>query len=546
MKTGLAPAGRLLRRSVAAIGAGLNSYPGLVLCLVACLVADFHLACALAPNADSVQSYNEMLSIRGGNVLLHNWVLATDNFLLTDLPIFLPASLLLGPGPRLIYLVPFLIFVLLLVGCLLLVAQAGVSRRERLIGCYLVLLLLGVPYGLHYNVFFWTDFHVATVATCLYAIVAVAPALSGRRFSRVRLISFTALAFAASFSDPLADALLLGPLILLVVIRAWLCGRLRVDDGLLIGCVALALLADRMVSGELARSGGFGTLPSVTPDFVPDIAALCRNGSAVLAGVQALFIAKTGLIGALPLHALITPGRLAIAVCTVIACLVVLLRMPRAPQDGVAQLLVVGAICLLGLEAMSRTFSLSISEGPFYPGAAIRFVLPPFVFLCIAASIRFGAVLVRLDHGRKPTKILGVALGLLQAAGAIASVATVAGDPPAIQTIPQRRLADWLVRNGLVYGVGDYWDTQLLHALSGGIVAADPVTQVDGRLHFFPWLADSTEAQSKRRPQFAIITPGSLFNVTGAAVTATYGKPTSIVLVTGQSYVARLGFERVR
>ncbi len=294
------------------------------------MIADFHLARALAPNADSVQSYNEMLAIRDGNLLLHNWVLATDNFLLTDLPLFVLSSAMLGPGPRLIYLVPFFIFVLLLVGCLLLVIQAASTERERLIGSYLILLLLGVPYGLRYNVFFWTDFHVATVAMCLYAIVAVAPALHTQPFSRLRLIPFTVLVFAASFSDPLVDALLLGPLLLLVVIRSWLCGRISVDDGLLLACMALALASSRVVLHKLEQEGAFGTLSSVTPGFVPDIPALSRNVDAILTGVQALFIARSGLIETVPLHALIAFGRAAIAMTTIATCVVVLLRMPRA------------------------------------------------------------------------------------------------------------------------------------------------------------------------------------------------------------------------
>ncbi len=129
---------------------------------------------------------------------------------------------------------------------------------------------------------------------------------------------------------------------------------------------------------------------------------------------------------------------------------------------------------------------------------------------------------------------------MLQAVGAITSAAAVAGNPPAIQTIPQRQLADWLSRNGLLYGVGDYWDTGLLHAVSGGVVAADSMTQWDGRLYFFPWLADSTKSKAKRHPQFAVIVPGSRFNVTEAAVETTYGKPISVTLVAAQFYVARL------
>ena len=203
-----------------------------------CLMADFILARHLLPNSDSVQSYREMLAVRSGNVLLHHWVLATDDFILTDLVPMLAASLVLGPGTRLIYVVPFIVFASMLATSIQIVRTCTRTHEGRLAGSYAVLLLFGIPYGLLYNFFFWSDFHVATITMSLIAVLTVAPALSGEPFGRWRLLPFTGLVFAAAFSDPLADILLAAPVVLLVMLRAWLTGVLRIDECLVAGCAA--------------------------------------------------------------------------------------------------------------------------------------------------------------------------------------------------------------------------------------------------------------------------------------------------------------------
>ncbi len=505
-----------------------------------CVSTDFYLARSLYPNSDSVQAYNEMLAVRSGNPFLHDWVLATDNFLLTDLPLFVLASFLFGSGPSLIYIVPFLMFVFLLCACLLLVAHATANRRYRLIGGYAILLLLGMPYGLYYDFFFWSDFHVATVTLCLYGILAIAPALSNRRFHRLRLVPFTVLVFAIAFSDPMADGLLLGPVALLVILRAWFDQHLRLDDLLITGCVVLGLLAGLLAVRTMEAMHTFVILPSVTMSFIPDLTSLAANASAMLAGLEVLFTARGGQIDTLPLHGLISLSRLLTAFFVAASSVAIIWRMPRRRDEGVEQLLVLGAACLATLDAMSRTFGMSITGTRLFPGASIRFLVPLFVFTCTSASIGLGPTLARCSTVvRRLLATLVVAAGLLYCLGGVCSLARSVARPPAIRTAPQRLLADWLESHGLHYGVGDYWDTQMVHALSGGVVTADPVTQVDGQVVIFIWLTDAAQGRLKRRPQFAIITPGGVFRVTLAAVEKTYGMPLSVTQVAGHYFVAR-------
>ncbi len=252
-----------------------------------------------------------------------------------------------------------------------------------------------------------------------------------------------------------------------------------------------------------------------------------------------------GTIAAVPLHDLIAPSRLATAVAVAALSLAVLWRMPQAPHDGVAQLLTIGALCVAGLEALSATFSLSVDALTAFPGAATRFVVPPFVFLCTAGACEASRLLVRIRPQSRPRTIrlamlAGLAAALLFAAGAVPTAIRLAGRKPGIRSAPQYLVADSLERRRLSYGIGDYWDTQLVQALSGGAVSAYPATQLQGRLVPFVWLTDAGPFGLGRRPQLVIVTRNDTFRVTLAAVAATYGHPVSVTAVTNDVMVARL------
>ena len=514
-------------------------------CLALCLLADFFLARLLWPNSDSTQAYNQMLAVRAGNHLLQHWTVTTDNFVLTDLVPMLLASLLLGPGERLIYLVPFAIFCALLAACLLLVRKVVPTHTGRLAGAYAVLLLLGVPYSLLYNFFFWNDFHIATVTACLYAVLLIEPSLSGDRFPRWRLLPFAALVFAATFSDPVADMLLVGPLVLLTIARAWLHRTFRPDEWLSAAGAVMSAAAAALAVHLLAGTGlSFRTVMNVTLAFVPNVTVLLRNLHAVLSGEQVLFSARAVLLHTLPLHLLVATTRQLTALAVAALSLAIVWRMPREPRAGASQLLVLGAACFSAIAAVSDTFSIAVSTGPEFPGAAVRYAVPQFVFLCLAAALRFGTIASRAPAGR-PGRLLAAACALALAvphAGA-ASVAAfrAATTKPGIRLCPDARLAQWLQSHGYRNGVGDYWDTQLVGALTAGAVLANPVYNVSGRLQPYPWLMDTS--RFARRPDFVIIRPGGTFHVDLASIKATYGTPTAITKVANQFFVARLSPE---
>ena len=504
-----------------------------------CLAADFVLARHLLPNSDSVQSYTEMLAVRAGNVRLQHWVLATDDYILTDLVPMLAGSLVLGRGAALIYVVPFVVFASMLATAIQIVRTVARTHEGRLAGAYTVLLLFGIPWSLLYYFFFWSDFHIATITLALVAILTVAPVWSNEMLRRWRLLAFTCLIFAAAFSDPLADVLLAAPVVLLVMLRAWSSGVFRSHEWLVAGCAAFGAAGGLIALHLLERTGtSFSIRSSASLDFVPNIGAALRDLHALLGAEQVLFNARARLFKMMPLHELIAALRLLTASGVAALCGAVLWRLPRSPHAGTAQLLVAGGLCVTSLATFSSKFAASVATGDHFPGAAVRFGVPIFVFLGLAAALELASLASR-SHPRW-LLVAGSCLALVQASGAAVATLKAAKAPAGIHAGPDAELAVWLLRNHFSYGVGDYWDTQLVEALTSGAVKADPVVNIGGPLQLWPWLTDTSRFGPRNRPQFAIIRPYGLIRVDLASVTRTYGTPVDITLVANQFYVARL------
>lgn len=513
-------------------------------CLLACfacvLACDAVLARGTIPSADGVQSYRQMLSIRSGNLLRH-WVVATDNFLLTDLPGYVLASFVFGKGPFLLVLVPFAVFMLMLASCLAIVHETVETAEERRLGCYVVLLLLGIPWGDHFSAFFWSDYHVATVAVCLFAILAASPALSGRSIQRWRLACFAFLVFAAVFSDPLAVVLLSGPLVVLVAVRT----LARSGGGPQELHLALATLAATAASFAVrdlcAHADLFVTAIGVTlrpvesvGQFFADLWAVAVLSGIVFNGPPAF----ANEAGALP--QLVGASRLLTMLLVAAASLRVAWRLPRERSQGVAQCLVAGGGAMTLANATSETFARYLPADWEGPGSPVRFAVPAVVFLALAAAIAAPSVLARWNPpARRAAHTALLSLALLYGTGGVGFVIGSARQASGLVRTPVRPFIEWLQERGLTRGVGDYWMTQLVDALTQGRVAADPVRNVDGRLVQYRWLTDTGRFVGTD-PQFVLFFRGSDSGVTPAAIEATYGRPREVVELLPGQFVACL------
>ena len=523
------------------VAAILRTRACLFTCIACVLICDAILARGTLASADGVQSYLEMLSLRSGNTMLRHWVVATDNFLLTDLPGYVLASLVFGRGPFLLAVVPFGVFTLMLVSCLAIVHETVETTGGRRFGCYIVLLLLGVPWGSHFNDFFWSDYHVATIAVCLLAVLAASPVLSGRSIGHWRLASFAIFVFAAAFSDPLADILLSGPLFFVVVVRA-LAGTGRGLQEMRLAFVVLAATAASFVVRDLsARADLFITATSVTLNPVRSVGQFLSNLSAlaVLSGV--VMNASSAFVpDASVLPRLIGASRLVTMLLVAATGLHVVWCLPRQRGQGVAQCLVAGAAGITLASATSLNFVRFLPTDWDGPGSPVRFAVPAVIFLALAAALATPPMLIgRSASARRAVYAACLGLAILYGAGGAKFVVGSARQASGLVREPMQAFVEWLDKRGLTRGVGDYWMTQMVNALTQGRVEADAVRNVDDRLVQYQWLTD-TGRYVGANPQFVIFFQGSDSGVTPLAIETTFGRPREVVELLPGQFVACL------
>lgn len=361
-----------------------------ILLLASCLVADFYLARRVVPDADTIQNYAQLLSVRGGNIFLRHWILSSDNDYFTDLLFFVVFSFVFGKGLNLVFIVPFFVYCLFLSCCMIIVARAAESRAERYFGLFLVLFLLGLPYGPWLHLLFQSSIHTGTITLCLCAIVIAQPVLSGRPFKCYMLVPFTVLVFAISASDPFAIFFFLSSLPVLIILRAWLFRKLRAAEWALFGCAILGSALGIEFISILSHNGGFSTAISFQTTFVTTMQGLERNAYAVVRALQILFTARVGILGSSNELHIVASTRLITAIFCALLCLLVIWHMPRSPRSGVAQFFVLGAASLAVANSLSGFFSMTTCcGGPNYPNTAIRYVTPIYVFVSLAAVMQF-------------------------------------------------------------------------------------------------------------------------------------------------------------
>jgi len=497
-----------------------------IFCL--CLACDFALARATPPNADSVQNFNEVDSVFSGNVLLSHWVLASDSFYLTDLPFYVLGRALFGNHLWLIYVVPFAVYDLLLGVSLWLVWRARPFPRP--FGALMLLCLIGVPFAPGQFMFLVSAFHTATVLFSLVAVVAIAPVLTGGQAGPGRYLFFSAALFIACASDPMADIFMALPLLLFLLLESWRQRRVPRTYLVLAGCIVAVLLWAVQFPDLIERAHGFISRPSYSRAPVADLSSIAGNAQAVIGALGILFgIRDLPAMSLVPVVSFIR----ALFALWVLFSVAVLLASPRAaPRPSVAQFLVLAASCLLVADCLSVTFTGAITPGPGYPNAAVRYVAPAYLFLCIAAAL----APVPLPAPALARRLFG---GAAWFSGAVMFAALMAfglkslSAPPGLQVPPAYELAGWLYARHLTYGVGDYYTTQLVRALSSAQVMADPMVVCRGQLCPDRFWTDTTRFDSNIRPQFVIFPPSNWFGLTEVDAVEAYGPPLAVTSVRG-------------
>ncbi len=503
-----------------------------VLVLVSIGVLNAWQCVRLAPvDSDFVQCVLVARAILAGNVLLHGWVLASDNFLFTDVPGALAGFVFFSEWRHALLLWPVVTYGLIMLSGLLLVLRSGLRGDGRIVAAGLVVALLFTPDIHSLGGFLAVPAqHAASILDVLILLLIIQ---SGQRAASLPFVlGFWAISTLLLFSDPFAVVFFFAPLALVLVVQLAGGTDRRLPGRLLGATIAAGSIA--MVSKPLILAcGGFETAPAFTTQLV-GFAGLRANLVTIASDV-------TTLAGAAP-HDLGVAARLfqSLALIGAVIAIVASLRGASLTTGGIELLL---ALCVVSDVAgclVSEQYHRSTLPGVTYNADQKRYLTPAIVFGWLLVSLWTGRVVCAVPER---TVRAALAAALVVAGGVRFSAATVAALetralPAAIASEPQARLAAWLSAHRLTHGVGSYWEASAVTVLSNGGVRVRAVLGIDGRLLPFRWIADDGWYRGPP-PQFVVFARGDWFRIDERSIAATYGAPASVTDVDG-FVVARL------
>lgn len=495
-------------------------------------IATYAIARQLTLNSDEVQSFLAAQSILHGHVLLAGWHLSVDNFFFDDT---IPFVIMEGVfGSRIAEIPVFAAILHMAVVTVALIAcmrQRG-PRRRRLIPLAVIMLLLGAPPAGITLPMLLPGLHGTGLVLSLLALLCLARMARPGGLRRRYVACFLLAACPAIASDPFTLIYAFGPALLVLF---WAClaapapPRPAVLTGLVLAATAIGMATPRVIG----VAGGFHLEPTLTFGFVrPE--QLAHNAAGLVFGF--LDGAGANVFGRdIENIATLTSGaRFAGWVCGGMA-VIVSWRIPRqAFPVTLDRLLLAGCAVLAGACLTSRMFGSAMDGTPMIgTQESTRHLTPLIVFGAILAARAMGGALAALPTRRSRAAgmvaLAACSAGLL--AGHEAMAIRLFRSPSWISSNPQTSLGQYLLSRRLTCGVANFWDSNIVTALSDGRVTIRAVAGPPlGPLKPFLWLSDEAWYARLDHPQFAVWRTGmqDWLHVTGETVRATYGEPKGV------------------
>jgi hypothetical protein len=515
-----------------------------LLCLLVCAVGVYAVAKQTPQNSDSVQGFMEAQSILHGNLLLSGWHLTNDNYVFTDTPFFIAYEGLFGARTDALMVAPTVIYMLILVVCLAASVRSPKPSRHNVVALATIVLLIGLP-ALRApsadplapsSPLFLADFHAASILFSLVALILVsrlAEAASIR--SRPFLASTLALTCViAVASDPYTLFFALGPAVFVLLCDVALSGGARKDVGLaaiVVVSTAIGMALPRLIS----LLGGFGIWDIYSLKFVaPE--KLWTNIQALFFGL--LYSADAYVFGKDPFESetIMHLARLFGWVLGVITIIWNYRRVLRYWRRSLLDRLLFASIVTLTLQCIfSDQFSFDLTADIFHGGRGRVYIMPIVIMgaILIARAIPVAAPqqpMRRLQIAAQ-SALVAISAGALMAH--VTRSLTMLSSPAWVKANPYLDAGRWLEANGLTQGVGGYFDSSIIRALTKGRVSVNAVSaEPGGRLEPFVFDTDAHFYRGGETPMFVIWRTGDdpfdWYRVNADTVKATYGSPTRI------------------
>jgi hypothetical protein len=523
-----------------------------LLCLLGSAFDVYMIARQTWQNSDSVQGFLEAKSILQGNILLNGWHLTRDNYVFTDAPFFIAYELLFGARSEALAVVPSVIYVLIVVACLAASLRSLKLSRHNVVALATVVLLVGLPSLRTPSTdplapaapLLLADFHAASILFSLVGLILLAVLARGADI-RDRPFVASALAlicFMAVASDPFTVVIAFGPAVVVLLTDAVLSGGARKDIGLA-AIVVVSSVLGLMVPEFLPRLGGFETERILSLGFAaPE--KLGNNSEALFFG---LFYSADAYVFGKGLLNTETISHVAKLAGWVLGVASVVWNFPqlRRHWNGflLDRMLLASILTLILACLLSDQFSLDLTRDIFQGGRG-RIYISPIIILgavLVARAIPGAGVWPPMRRLRIAAQcaLAAVSAGLLIVQSA--TMLKLASSPPWVAANPYGEVGRWLEARGLTQGVGGYFDSAIIRALTNGKIGVNALIVSDDGRRLEPFVFD-TDAHLYRgaattAPMFAIWRTGSdpldWYHVNAETVAATYGPPMRVEQLPG-------------
>ena len=544
MKGVAAQISRLRSEQIAAAWTKLYPVPAVVilamaLCILVSALDVFPIARLLSMNADTVSGFLSAQSILKGNVLLAGWHLAPDSYYFDEtLPLAMIEAVF---GKRIAELPVFslVVHVLILTAAMLAAVRLRDGLRSGLVAVSVIILLLGAPpAGVKLHMIEPAS-HGTGIALSVVALLLLAKlARVGTARCASTVAAFAVVSCLTIASDPFPLVFAFGPAILILGYDS-LAERQPWNTAALAVLVTVCVLAGMAVPHLITWVGGFHIEAGPPIRFVTP-GHLAQNAEGIVFGV--LQQSGANLFGkdVLSLAAAQSGLRLAAWVAGIAA----VAKQPRKREVagvGLDSFLLAGTASLIVACLASQVFDFALPDSLADDvRQAARYLTPLIVFGAVLAARAMPDAIDQLPTRRLRFAATGA---LLAGAAGLLAMQTVTSlsltkSPPWIKANAYFSIGQYLLARNLTCGVGDYWDANIVTALSQSRVIVRAVSgSTRGTLAPFLWVSDERWYTGVAHPKFAIWREGAdaWMGVTGQSLAATYGTPERVEHAFGYS-----------
>lgn len=456
-------------------------------------------------NSDVVQGALEVSSILHGNILLHGWTLSPDNFLLSDLPLYLFLGIFIKNKVLLSHVAPIIIYLGLICVSLLISLRNVSHRKIALLSTFAVIGMLPLFTFVSFLVGF---VHIGSILEGLCSLYLFINFIDYKKTKY--LLWSGVLLLSALFSDPFIIWILLIPLIIFLIIKIKESiknrGFLSIYTSTLIFILSIFVLSE-ILRYVIPRIAGFSIQKlayqfATLPEVIAHITTIINN---------LLYVFGANFLGQLLFSHQAFEAILHFSVlCLILFFAYMTLKGGSKKMDSINYILSMG-ICL---DMVAFIFSNIAANDT----SSSRYLFPIIIF----GAIILGRSIGNIKHIKGYVYIVALIVFLIFSAVFFRDSYLNQSDYLSLSNV---KVAKFLVDHNLKYGYGYYWNSSIVTVDSNSKVKVRAI--VPNGDHFVPYFWISSSAwYFHHYANFIVYDEDS--SIFGQIATQAFGKPINV------------------